>query len=298
MSCNLTLEQREILNDFFWLAYILKFINKIDNLWIKSYISNFILFFSSIYSHELIVANFGNISPNITMTRKELKNIRMNNVKLLPMESAESIKNKMNDMGVDFNHYVFDMNIICDNNLELFDTNFRMWEYQTKNEEQFENLNAIVNTPLTWTKRFLGEYYKQIFDLLEELSDKYVDNINKYNLKNYIYPSCKLFKNNLSIDEKIYIMQRYGLVKSIIWLENVFKEKIKLEFGDLKFDLERFFLKIKAIVIEIIGNDRHNCDYEIIKQLLRTNDKTIDSKFFKINRRMRDNIHYSKTSMH
>ena len=294
MSYNLTLEQEELLNDSFWLAYILKLINKVDNLWVKSYISNFMLFFSSIYTNELIVANFGNISPSISMTRKELKEIRMNNIKLLPMENTENIKSKMNDMGVDFDHYVFDMTIICDSELELFDTNFRMWEYQVKNQEQFENLNAIVNTPLTWSKRFLGEYYEKIFELLDELSDKYLEKIKKCNLESHSYPSCKLFNNKLSIDEKIYIMQRYGLIKSMIWFENIFKEKMKLEIGDLKFDFERFFFKIKAIVIEIIGNDRKNCNYEIIKQLLITNDKTIDSKFFKINRKMRDNIHYSK----
>ena len=294
MSHNLNLEQLELLNDSFWLAYILKFIEKVDNIWIKSYISNFMLFFASIYAHELIVANFGNMSPDITMTRKELKDIRMNNIKLLPMENTESIKNKMKDMGIDFEHYVFDMIIICDSNLELFDTNFRMWEYQKKNEEQFENLNAIVNTPLTWTKRFLGKYYEEIFALLEELSDKYVESINKYNFKDYTYPSCKLFNSKLSIDEKIYIMQRYGLIKSVIWLEDIFKEKIKLEIGDLKFDFERFLLKIKAIVIEIIGNDRNNSNYEVIKELLIINERTIDSRFFKINRKMRDNIHYNK----
>ena len=72
MSYNLNLEQLELLNDSFWLAYILKFIEKVVNIWIKSYISNFMLFFGSNYAHELIVANFGNMSPDITMTRKEL----------------------------------------------------------------------------------------------------------------------------------------------------------------------------------------------------------------------------------
>ena len=197
MRHKLTLEQLELLNDSFWLSYILKFIRKADNLWIKSYISNFMLFFASVYANELIVANFGDISPEITMTKKELKDIRINNIKLLPMENTHNIKTKMKAMGIDFEHYVFDMIIICDNNLELFDTNFRMWEYQTKNEEQFENLNAIVNTPLTWTKRFLGDYYKEINIVLEQLSDKHVKNINEYNLKYYSYPSCKLFNRKL-----------------------------------------------------------------------------------------------------
>lgn len=296
MIVNLTLEQLELLNDSFWLAYILKFVEKSDNVWIKSYISNFMLFFSSVYVNEIIVANFGKISSDITMTRKELKSMRINNIKLLPMKSTENIMSKIKEMGLDFNNYAFDMTILCDDNLELFDTNFRMWEYQKKNEERFDNLNAIVNTPLTWTKRFLGEYYEYLFRLMEEQSDKYLKNIEKYNFKSYSYSSYKLFKNKLSEDEKVYIIQRYGLLKSIIWFENIFEEKMEVEVGELKFSFEKFFMKVKAIVIETIGNDRNNCDYGTIKQLLTTNKQTIDDKFFKINRKMRDNIHYTKTS--
>ena len=88
MSCMLTLEQLELLNDSFWLSYIFKFVKKIDNLGIKSYISNFMLFFSSIYAHELIKANLAEINQEIPIRKKELANMRMNNVKLLPMEST------------------------------------------------------------------------------------------------------------------------------------------------------------------------------------------------------------------
>ena len=66
--------------------------------------------------------------------------------------------------------------------------------------------------------------------------------------------------------------------------------------GKLNFDFEKFFMKIKAIVIEIIGNDRNNCNYEIINKLLSINNDTIDNKFFKINRKVKDNIHYGKTN--
>lgn len=296
MKVKLTLEQKELLNDSFWLAYILRFIKKVDNIWLKSYISNFMLFFSSIYANEIIVANFGEMSPDITMTRSELNKMRINNIKLLPMENTENIKSKILDMGVDFNNYVFDMTVLCDNNLELFDTNYRMWEFQIKNEEKFDNLNAIVNTPLTRTKRFLGDYYESISNIIDELSDQYIKEIEKYNFKSYSYSSYKLFKNKITNDEKIYIIQRYGLVKSVIWFERIFKEKMKVEVGELNFDFEKFFMKIKAIVIEIIGNDRNNCNYEIINKLLSINNDTIDNNFFKINRKVRDNIHYGKTN--
>ena len=294
MNCKLTLEQEELLNDSFWLAYILKIANKIENLLMRSYLSNFLLFFSSIYSQELIVANLGKISPNITMTKKELKKIRMNNMKLLPTKKTEYIKNKINNMGIDFEQYVFDMTIICNHNLELFDINFRMWEYKNVKKDQFESLNALINTPLTWTKRFLGERYEEIFKLLEGLSGKYLENIEEYKFKCYSYPSCKFFSNELTIDEKIYIMQRYGLIKSIIWLEKIFKEKISIEFENFTFDFEKFLLKIKAIAIEKIGNDRKNCEYKLIKELMIINNKTVDNNFFRINRKVRDNIHYNK----
>lgn len=294
MSANLTLEQLELLNDSFWFAYILKFTEKTNNILIKSYISNFMLFFAPVYANELVAAKLGIINPNTSMTRKELKDIRINNIKLLPTESTKNIKRKMKEMGIDFEHYVFDMTILCDDKKELYDTNFRMWEYRIDNDEKFAKLNNIVNTPLTWTKRFLGEHYEDLFNTLDSLSDEYVKRLEKFSFNIYSYPSCKLFNDTISVDEKIYIMQRYGLVKTIMWLQNVFQEKISLEIGDIEFDFERFLLKITAVVIEIIGNDRNNCDYSIIKELQRINSKTIDDNFFRINRKIRDNIHYNR----
>jgi len=296
MESKLAPEQKELLNDSFWLAYILTLTKKIDNLWIKSYISDFLLFFSSIYTNEILTANFGKMSPNITMPRSELRKMRINNIKLLPMENTKTIKSKVLDMGVSFDCYVFDMTVLCDDSIELFDTNFRMWEFQIKNQETLDNLNAIVNTPLTWTKRFLGDNYERIYSTIEELSNLYLKKIKKYNFKSYSYSSYKLFKNKITNDEKIYIIQRYGLVKSVIWLDRIFNEKVKIQVGNLSFDFEKFFTKIKAIVIEIIGNDRNNCNYELISALIKINNQTIDDNFFIINRKVRDNIHYSKNS--
>ena len=296
MNEKLTPEQKELLNDLFWLAYILRLTEKIDNKCIKLYINNFMLFFSSIYSNEILIANFGKMSPDVTMTERDIKNIRTINIKLLPMENTENIRSKISDMGIDFDNYVFDMTVLCDNKLELFDTNFRMWEFQVRNEGTLDDLNAIIKTPLSWTKRFLGDYTEEIYNKIDELSDQNVKEIEKYNLKSYSYSSYKLFKNNITNDEKIYIIQRYGLVKSIIWFERIFKEKMKIEVGELKFDFEKFFTKIKSIVIETIGNDRNNCDYEIINKLISINNDSIDNDFFVINRKMRDNIHYGKTN--
>ena len=209
MKVKLTLEQKELLNDSFWLAYILRFIKKVDNIWLKSYISNFMLFFSSIYANEIIVANFGEMSPDITMTRSELNKMRINNIKLLPMENTENIKSKILDMGVDFNNYVFDMTVLCDNNLELFDTNYRMWEFQIKNEEKFDNLNAIVNTPLTWTKRFLGDYYESISNIIDELSDQYIKEIEKLLKDGYAYERGGNVYFDTSKLDKYYVLTNH-----------------------------------------------------------------------------------------
>ena len=294
MTNSLTKEEKEILNDSFWLTYISKIINNVDNLWVKHYITNFVLFFSTIYVNELINANYGKINPEINLTEKELKNLRVENIKQLPKESNKKIEDKIKDMGLDFNKYLFDMTILCDQEKTLYDINFRMWNLTIRNKENYGKLESIINTSLSLMEEFLYDYYEGIFKIAEKHSDIYIKNIQKYRFKAYSYSSHKFFKTNIIPDEKIYILQRYGLIKSIMWFEKIFERKMNIKIGELQFDLEKFIMKIKAIVIETIGHDRKSCNYTILNRLLEINEKTIDNNFFKINRKIRNNIHYNR----
>ncbi len=292
---NIKAEYLELLNDSFWLGYILKLIKYIDNQTMAEYLSEFLKFYSIIYSNELIVAKYGRISEETTLTKKNLKDMRMEYVKNIPNSDAKYVIKKVKEMGINFDEYVFDMNLMCDQKKELFDTNFRLWNVRENREKSMEELQDIVNTPLNWTRRLLQDNAENLYKILEQNSEEIINNINKYKLKRYSYSSYILFKKSkLSENEKIYIIYRYGLIKTMIFLDNIFSENITVQHANIELNLRKFLNKIKAVIIEIIGNDR-NYNYTVIKELETLNSKTIGEDFYKLNRKLRDNIHYTKT---
>ena len=294
---NIKAEYLELLNDSFWLGYILKLIKYIDNQTMAEYLSEFLKFCSTIYSNELIVAEYGKISESSTMTKKNLKKMRMEYVKDIPHYNAEYVIKKVKEMGINFNEYVFDMNLICNPKKELFDTNFRLWNVYEDKEKNIEELQDIVNTPLSWTRRILEGDADELYKIIEQNSQAIIKTINEYKLKRYSYSSYILFnKSKLPENEKIYIIYRYGLIKTMIILDNIFSKNITVQYANIELNMKKFLDKIKAIIIEIIGNDR-KYKYTVIEEVIELNSKTIDKDFYKLNRKLRDNIHYTKTTI-
>lgn len=163
-------EYLELLNDSFWLGYILKLLKYIDNQTTVAYLSEFLKFCSVIYSNELIVAEYGKISEETTLTKKNLKNMRMEYVKNIPNADAEYVIKKVKEMEINFDEYVFDMNLMCDQRKEVFDTNFRIWNINENKEKSMEELLDIVNTPLSWTRRLLNNNADELYKILEQNS--------------------------------------------------------------------------------------------------------------------------------
>ena len=60
----------EIINDAFWLGFILELKRKVSNTAKKEVLSSFVIFFSSIFTCETLKSNYGGLSGkrNITKT--------------------------------------------------------------------------------------------------------------------------------------------------------------------------------------------------------------------------------------
>jgi hypothetical protein len=99
-------------------------------------------------------------------------------------------------------------------------------------------------------------------------------------------------ENNIDNNDKLYILQRYGLVKTTIFIDNILKEEITFDIGQFHFDSRKFITKIKAIIIEMFWNDR-TPDNTILKEIFERNEKCIPDEFYSINRNCRNNLHYS-----
>lgn len=282
----------EIINDAFWLGYILELKKKISDYTKKEILNSFLIFFSSIFAEEIIKAKCGALSGKRKITLKDIENYRNYNLKYCPVIDSNITKNVINDMGIDFRNYIFDIVLYLNDN-NLLDINFRDWD--NNKESNFELIDGIVATPLKWVEALIpAELYSQIKVALKDINDKKLEGINKVNIKRKSYSSFKLFVNSrINSNDKLYILQRYGLIKNALFVEKILKEDIWFDIGNLHFDSKVFMTKVKAIIIEMIWNDQKNNKGITLFEKISIENKGIDSKFYSINRKCRNNLHYS-----
>lgn len=142
----------EILNDSFWLGIILTTADKIQNEILKALLTDFLLFSSSSFCEEVITYKFGELKDPNYVSDKQVKDLRKNYFKKCPLYNSKTIKNIIEEMGIDFENYVFD-NVLFYIDDELIDINSRTWLNRKK--ENFELYNGIILSPRRWIKIFI-----------------------------------------------------------------------------------------------------------------------------------------------
>jgi len=281
----------EILNDAFWLGYILEIKRKLKDYNKKEILSSFLIFFSSIFVEETIKANYGVLSGKREVTLNEIEELRNYNLKYSPSTKSFSTNEVIEEMGIDFEHYIFDIVLTLNNN-DLLDVNFRNWKFNK--DSNFELLDGVVATPLRWVEIIMPEIYKEIKKILQTICKSHIDKINNCNICKKSYASYKLFNNDINKDDKLYILQRYGLIKTTMFIENMVEENISFDIGKFHFNFKNYIVKTKSIIIEMLWNDKKNNKFiDIIDYIFELNKKNISDDFYVINRKCRNNLHYS-----
>ena len=283
----------EILNDAFALGFVLELKRLISDVNHKEILSSFLIFFSSIFCEETITSGFGGLSGKRDVTLKQIEELRNYNLKYCPSINSDKTRKVVTEMGIDFSSYVFDIILRFDSN-ELIDINFRNWKFNKK--EYFELLDGSVATPLRWLEILMPEIYPLMKKAMQPYYEKYIFEISKWNINNKIYSTHKLFaKSKLSNDEKVYILNRFGLIKNVLILDKMIKDmNVIINIGPFKFDLFKYILKCKAVLIEMLWNDYKSNNLEILDKIFETNKQFVPKCFYSINRRIRNNLHYSQ----
>lgn len=279
----------EMLNDSFWLGIILTVEDKIHDLTMKALLTDFLLFFSSSFCEEAVTYKF--CGKNYKFDNK-IKKMRKRYFKKCPLYNSKDIKIIIKEMGIDFDNYVFD-NVLFYIDNELIDINSRTWFNRDK--EEFGLYNAIILSPRRWIKNFCPQLNDFFENIRKPYVDKFVKEIDKKKITFKTYSSKKLFDNDLSNNEKIYIMQRIGLLKTIIYFSKVFKfgnYVIMNEEKNIIVSFDKFLLKVKAELIELLWNDNCQNNLPFLNNILMNYPSEISNDFFRINRKCRDNIHY------
>lgn len=291
-------ELQEILQDFICFDYMLKIQNSIKDKEVKSYISLFLKSIVPIIVYEFLKAIDGKNMYYPNMKEKVEKERMMS----LKEKIGKSTKNKMTvqEMGIDFNNEVFDL-VITISNGELISTNYDVFLWQLSENQEF--WNNLFNTP--------SMIIKYILDALEEITNtkfKHIQDFkafdvavqdisSKIKIKRYSYSVKKMFSKEINLEEKdkIVILYYYRLIKSLLLIEDIIPT-IKIENNNYVIvDFHNFIMKYKAIVIGLIYSDLKDMNTEYTKIILdEINTAVTDKCFYRLNRKLRNNIHYGE----
>ena len=281
----------EIINDAFWLSYILEIKRRVTDYNQKEVLSFFLLAFSSVFCDETISAGYGGMGENTITTEKEIDVFRNKNLKSCFKTTSNTAKNIIDEMGIDLENYVFDI-VLSMSNSKIIDVNFRSWDFNK--EEKTNLLECVISTPNVWMERLMPDLYKTMLELMKEQMEVHISRVYDYSIDKKSYSSYRLFsKTTLDSDNKIYILQRYGLVQLIKFVDTLFDKNISFSYNNLKFESERFIMKCKASLLEMFYNDlKNNRSITVLYEVFTLNESVIPAHFYALNRKIRDNLHY------
>ena len=281
----------EIINDAFWLSYILEIRRRVKDYTQKEVLSFFLLAFSSVFCDETISAGYGGMGENTITTEKEINDFRNKNLKSCYKSTSRTAKSIIDEMGLNLENYVFDL-VLFMKNSKIIDINFRSWDFNK--EEKSKLLECVISTPNAWMERLMPDLYETMLEMMKEQTEIHINRVSNCSIDKKSYSSYKLFsKATLSSDDKLYILQRYGLVQLIKFVDALFDENVSFSCNNLKFESERFIVKCKASLLEMFYTDsKNNGSISVLKEIFALNETCIPSNFYALNRSIRDNLHY------
>lgn len=300
-----TLTICEIMQDTYFFYMILELKRKLNDIESKSYLTMFIKGLAITFTYELSVCleKCGILDKNTFFKPNMKKRVREERQWLhQDITNSRKMKNKISEMGLNFDELVYDLNLIVKDD-KILDMNFE--EFGEDQDLDFWNSVFYLNEQTMETifkvfdEKFKIEISKPLYEVTNQyLTQKILNSVKcKIDGTRYSYSSFKLFSKseNLKIVDKVFILYRYRLVSSIIMIDKIFKgNELKVSIEPLfNLDFNKYLRKYRALVICIVGNDLMKMNTLFSKTILNAINDKIDEKFFPLNRKMRDNIHYS-----
>ena len=293
----------ELIGDLFCFEFILEIKRRLTNEEAKAYVGDFLRILAPIYIHEIanalnklgIIPKDSLLSPDY---QKRINKERQQAVHKVIVASEDSQK-ALEAMEINLSQKVYDINIVVKNGV-LYDLNF---EHQVTPLQDLDFWNFLFRTPRIILTAALSAVSPNV-----NLEDTYVANNNRLNLissqldnalsfSRYSYSTYKLFQyaNTLEDTDKIFILYRYRMVTSVRVLSECFSSLCDAAKG---FNIDYFFRKYRALVIEIIGNEMRQLKTPFSDQIKQELEVVInDPSFYRLNRKLRNNLHYETTNV-
>lgn len=279
---------KELLNDAIWLGLLLSAKVEIENVYLKTIITDFILFNSTIFCDEVLNYGFGEIKDDSNITKNMIKELRNYYLKDFPTMTSKKTNKIFTSMGIDLNNYMFDINVYTYRG-KIIDINSRTW--MENYESDYELYNGMVLSPRNWIKNMFPNLEIEFEEVRKPFIDMFLKKFKTVNIKKNIYSSYKLLDRNLDDNSKIYILQRIGLLKTVMFISDMFFDKTYIASNEtIEINFNKLLRKSKATIIEILGKEREKVP--VLKKIIDSNPYELNESFFRLNRRCRNNLHY------
>lgn len=299
----------EMFGDMVCFEFILEIMRRMKNREAKGYISGFLKLLAPIYAHELISAledvelvnRHTLVSSDV---RRFINNERQRALKSIITEAPRAIT-AIEEMGIDFSKEIYDINIVVKEN-KLLDTNYEQYTDTINDTLLWEKLYATPKAIVVGIIAALSQVGIPIdMDAImasmdPELTAAAEKLDQDLDCTRYSYPSCRLFKNasGLTLADKIFILYRYRQVASARMIADLVPNLSVAIDGTKVIDSERFFRKYRAVVICIIGDQLQKSSTVFTSAIVKDLGQQItDSSFYRLNRKIRNNLHYKTTSI-
>lgn len=294
----------EILQDLFTIFACFKTQEKVKNPFVQELYGYIMVYFYSVFLHELFQANLIDNNTNCENIKKLVKDFRQRFLKQEALIEGKLTNKIINEMGLDFQHFVYDLVLTTDkkNQSILYAVNLGLWDLEHIEKDKVELFNANAQVPEILVKKILYNFgNKEDIDLLVEKFEKIFEGMaakveTEIQPIKYPYSSGILFVDNeLSEQDKILILFYYSYFLLFIIVDDLVPP-LKFEIGEITIDIKRSLMKLKAMLIESFGKNIMKIDTPMVNNLKNKIDESFgESKVFQLNRKLRNNIHYDET---
>lgn len=294
---------KEILQDLFAMYIAFDIQSESKNVYIQEIYGYIMVFFYSVFLHELYAADLIDKNPTTEKAKPLLNEFRQRFLKRKAKLGKPHLEDIRKEMGIDFEHFVYDIILTVDekNKGKLYSINLGIWDLERIENDKLEMFNVLARIPEYMIKKLLSSSeYKIIADKSLKAIDiackSYAKEIDKkISPIKYPYASAVFFKNLELWDQDKYLVLYYYSYFSWFDMLDVFVPALKVEGEVFGLNIPYSLMKLKAMLIVTFGEIVLELNTPVTQQVKKVLATCIeDPDIYILNRRLRNNIHYEE----
>ena len=293
----------EVLQDLFTMYTCFNIQSKIKNPFIQELYGYIMVFFYSVFLHELYKANLIDENQYTQIPKSLMNEFRQRFLKKKVEIGKLHLDSICKEMGIDFNYFVYDIILTVDtkDRSKLYSVNFGLWDLEKIEKEKLELFNSLAGVPEklirellhdTMSKEIADDFVKVIDAACEEFAAA-ID--SQMSPTKYPYSSAVFFKDTEMNEQDKYIVMYYYSYFSLFAMLDKFVPALKVEGEVININVPYSTMKLKSMLIGAFGEAIVGLDTPMVKNMKKQIEYCFGkTDVFKLNRRLRNNLHYKE----